>query len=833
LPRLRASFRWWNGAALGLAAGLLSLAAWITWSERSVALAHAQTNARHLVATLEQHASRAIEAVDFALRLSIERWNNRPPGPLDPEHGRKLLQLTLAGLPQLRAISVFGPDGKRLFSTEASHDVPLDISGQEHFIELRDHPKVPLVIGVPIESHATGEWEIPVARGLRTTDGRFAGAMVAAVDPDYFVQTYSQSEIGRTGTISLVRRDGILLARIPPAIGGEPRILGQPPVDNPLVLQRLGEGEGADWLAPAHGADPDRLISFRVSPSLPIVAVVGLGRDEMLDGWRAQAWRTMLSATALAALIVLFTLQLTREMARSKRAYERLSQAEARLRDAIDVMPGQLMIFDAEDRLIMCNEAVRQLDDPRPNWSSIGYSFDEIMRARLEARSVAEPRRTRRLELRREHHRNPGPPLEVRTPDGRSLRVMERRMADGGTVRLRVDLTELHQLAAQLRQARAEAERISLAKSEMLAAVSHEIRTPLTGIIGFVELLLAAMLPSEHRQQLLHIRSAGQALLELAKEMLDLSKAEAGRSQIDSRDFDLGTLLDECTALIAQSAAVKGIALLRSFEATTPRRVSGDAARLRQVLLNLLGNAVKFTDAGEIAVTVRPAAAADHVEFSVRDTGIGIAAKDMPHLFERFSQLGDPDRHAGGAGLGLAISRALVQLMGGALDVTSEAGRGSQFRFAIPLPACGRGRCSGSPPARILLAEDALVSQELAKSILAAAGHALDIVSDGVAAVEAVRRQRYDLVLMDVQLPHMSGFAAAREIRRSEPSDDRTPIIALTAGLLAEDENAERAAELDGRLEKPYDPAALLALAARYAGQRSGRAPKQAAAVEG
>jgi signal transduction histidine kinase len=668
------------------------------------------------------------------------------------------------------------------------------------------------VIGNPIESGTSGRWEIPVARGLRDSDGRFAGALVAAVDPDYFVQSYSASEIGRSGIVALVRRDGMLLARIPAAAFGQ-----------------------ADWLAPASGADPERLISVRASPSLPIVAMVALGRDEMLAPWRMQAWRTMLSAAALAALIVLFTSRLTREMARSERAYAQLARAEARLRDAIDVLPEQLMIFDAEDRLVICNEAVRRLDDPPPNWSSIGCSFDEILRSRLGARTVSEQRRSRRLELRREHHRNPGPPLEVRTPDGRSLRVTERRTADGGTLLLRVDLTELHKLAGELRRAHAEAERVSIAKSEMLAALSHEIRTPLSGIIGFADLLLASNLAPEHRQQLLHVRSAGQALLDLAKEMLDLSKAAAGRIKIESRDFDLGGLLDECTALIAQSAAAKGIAILCSFDAATPRLVSGDAARLRQVLLNLLGNAVKFTDAGEIAVTVRPAAAADHVAFMVRDTGIGIATEDLPHLFERFSQLGEPERQAGGTGLGLAISRSLVQLMGGTLEVESVAGQGSRFCFTIPLPA--RRSTLPAPttrPARILLAEDAPVSQELARSILAAAGHALDVVSDGTAAVEAARRQRYDLVLMDVQLPLMSGFAAAREIRRSEPPDDRTPIVALTAGPVTEEEDASVAAELDGHLEKPYEPAALLALVARYAGRRAAPAEqKRLAAAPG
>jgi signal transduction histidine kinase len=690
--RRRARSRWWNGAAVGLAAGLLLLAGSVTWSERGTALTHAQTTGRHLAATLEQHASRTIEAVDFALRLSADRWASRPPGPLDPDDGRRLLQFTLMGSPQLRAISLFGADGRRLFSSEASHDVPLDISDHQHFADLRDHPTGAVVIGAPVESVTTGRWEIPVARGLRDADDHFGGALIAAVDPGYFVQSYSPSEIGRAGTIALVRRDGMLLARIPPADGGEPRLLGQPPVASPSIIRRLAKGDQADWAAPARGADPERLISIRASPSLPVVAVVALGRDEMLAPWRIQAWRTMLSAAALAALIVLFTARLTREMARSERAYAQLARAEARLRDAIDVLPEQLMIFDAEDRLVMCNEAVRRRDHPPPNWSSIGCSFEEILRARLEAISSFEQRPRRRLETRLEHHRDPGPPLEIHTPEGRCFRVTERRTAEGGLVLLRVDLTELHKLTAQLRGAKAEAERVSLAKSDMLAAVSHEIRTPLNGIIGFAELLLAAKLAPEHHQKLLHVRSAGQALLALANDMLDLSRAEAGRIRNESRDFDLGTLLDECTSLIARSAAAKGIALLCSFDATTTRLVSGDAARLRQVLLNLLGNAIKFTDAGEIAVTVRPAAAKDHVTFIVRDTGIGITDQDLPLLFERFTQLGDPERHAGGVGLGLAISRSLVELMGGTLEVASAAGRGSQFSVTLPLPAGG-----GSP----------------------------------------------------------------------------------------------------------------------------------------
>lgn len=371
--------------------------------------------------------------------------------------------------------------------------------------------------------------------------------------------------------------------------------------------------------------------------------------------------------------------------------------------------------------------------------------------------------------------------------------------------------------------ARALAEAGSRAKSEFLASMSHEIRTPLNGIIGYADLLLdEGGFGGRVRQYGERIRSAGAALLTVVNDVLDMSKVEAGQVEIARRPFAPATLIDNTLSIVRGLAEAKGLSLGLSIDEALPEWLAGDEDRLRQVLLNLLNNAIKFTPSGQVdlavAVVERQGDAVE-IEFRVSDTGIGIPADKHDRLFRRFSQVDGSYRRAhDGAGLGLSICKSLVELMGGAVQVESAEGEGSTFSFTVRLPRAdapeAAAREPGARPARrprrLLLAEDVPLNQDLARAILESAGHAVDVVPDGAAAVRAVETGVYDLVLMDVQMPVMDGVSASRLIRALDGPASRVPIIALTANVLPQQVAEFRDAGMSGHVGKPFARAELL-----------------------
>ena len=380
------------------------------------------------------------------------------------------------------------------------------------------------------------------------------------------------------------------------------------------------------------------------------------------------------------------------------------------------------------------------------------------------------------------------------------------------------------QQARLLAGAKEVAERADQAKSEFLATMSHEVRTPLNGVLGFANLLLARPeLDGDVRRQIGFIVSSGSVLLTVVNDVLTYASAEAGHLQLDLEPFSPAALADEVAAIMHHAADAKGIALRCEVDVPQPWLV-GDVKRLRQVLHNLVSNAVKFTGDGSVVMSVRcrPAeAGAVGLLVSVADTGIGIAPDKLDRLFQRFSQVdASVNRRFGGTGLGLAISKRLVEAMGGAIGVRSTPGHGSTFWFSMPLQLAASPTTAPAHaalaarvqarPLCILLAEDYEVNREIARAILTGAGHAVDVVADGAAAVQAAAAVRYDLILMDVQMPVMDGMEATRLLRTGSGASRATPVIALTANVLPDQVEAFLAAGMDAHVGKPFDPDVLL-----------------------
>ncbi len=575
----------------------------------------------------------------------------------------------------------------------------------------------------------------------------------------------------------------------------------------------------------------------------------------LLPSWELTVevfWR---SAPAILLIMPLGTLFLGALLLREQRhrdAELHMAESEARYRLLADNVTDMIVVIRADGSITYVSPSVREI---------LGYSPEEFSGPVAAALIHPDDRDAVSLAF---QSLEPGvPPITVlqrvqhRDGDYRWLEASMRPAREAGglfTVVSAVrDVTERKRYEEQLNEARADAEAANRVKSEFLAAMSHEIRTPLNGVIGFADLLLGTDLTPEQRQYVSLQREAGRGLLAIIGDILDYSKIEAGKLELDERAFDLHRLMRDCRDLMSNAASQKGLLLQLALGASVPRFVRGDEARIRQILLNLIGNAVKFTERGSVLLSVgvlsanfgaanfgaangaanagatdrRETAAAPLLRFSVSDTGTGIPLAEQPNLFQRFSQ-GDRSttRRYGGTGLGLIISKQLSELMGGRIGFQSSPGVGSTFWCELLLPVAAEMRAAVDRPApvasqraaRILLAEDVPMNQIVTSSILCKAGHTVEVAEDGLAAVEAVRTGDFDLVLMDMQMPRMDGLQATAAIRRMPDGRRTIPIIALTANALSDQLQRCLDAGMNDHVTKPIERDTLLAAVERWLG---------------
>ncbi|WP_327019759.1 PAS domain S-box protein [Caulobacter sp. Root1455] len=424
--------------------------------------------------------------------------------------------------------------------------------------------------------------------------------------------------------------------------------------------------------------------------------------------------------------------------------------------------------------------------------------------------------------------------LTVRSRDGKQTVVSynattfyDRGRTLQGVFAAARDVTERKRVEAELQQAKAHAESASATKSDFLASMSHEIRTPMNAVMGIADLLAKTTLTPEQDKYVQIFRRSGDNLLNLINDILDLSKVEASQLDLEQTGFSLSDHLEKAIEMVSAKAQEKGLTLTCAIAPGVSNDLVGDPTRLRQVLLNLLGNAIKFTEAGEVALKVErdldgrvPTA----LRFSVSDTGIGIADDKLGRVFERFTQAdSSTTRRFGGSGLGLTISKRLVELMGGRIGVTSVVGQGSVFEFSVPFEVwaaanrpvsapVGHGPEAPLPPLRILMAEDSADNCTIALAYLEDTPYLIDVAETGLIACEMFKAGHYDLLLMDRQMPVMDGLTATRAIRAWEKAHDRqpTPIIALTASALKGDRETCLAAGCTAYLTKPIKQDVLL-----------------------
>ncbi|WP_431258242.1 ATP-binding protein [Roseateles chitinivorans] len=412
------------------------------------------------------------------------------------------------------------------------------------------------------------------------------------------------------------------------------------------------------------------------------------------------------------------------------------------------------------------------------------------------------------------------------------LTVLESRRIEAGTLELLRLRFEQARLAEQRRLALHAAEETSSSKSRFVAVMSHEIRTPLNGIIGMTQLLERGDLSAQQREQVEIVRRSGRHLLTLVNDILDLARIESGKLVVDARPFDLREVAGDVARLLGESARAKGLDFTLTVAPQLPARAMGDASRIQQVLHNLVGNAIKFTDQGQVGLEVSSVLdmrAGTLLRFAVRDTGDGIPADQLERIFAPFEQAdraGAGRARRDGAGLGLTISREIARAMGGDLRCASAPGQGSVFEFTLPLQTCAaeaatpaRAPSPGVPPGplpqlagRVLLVDDNPVNLLVARTMLERCGLRVVPAEHGREALEQLRAQRFDLVLMDCHMPELDGYAATTAWRQEEARRllPRTPVVALTASTVEDDRARCLASGMDGHLVKPFEMDELL-----------------------
>ncbi|MBX3498367.1 MAG: PAS-domain containing protein [Alphaproteobacteria bacterium] len=517
------------------------------------------------------------------------------------------------------------------------------------------------------------------------------------------------------------------------------------------------------------------------------------------------------------------------------------ANARTRLVDAIEALPNGFVLFDAEDRLVLTNQRFLEYYAEIADITVPGVHVREMLTQGAIRGAVSTGSKSVEdwVETRMAMRGNPGAPMETRQPNGRWIVIGERRTREGGLAGIYTDISELKRREAELEQARDEAETANQAKSTFLATMSHEIRTPMNGVLGMMEILERQGIDDEQQSTVETMRESAQALLRIIDDVLDFSKIEAGRLELESTAFSLSGVIEGAMAAVRPQAIDKSLPLSTDIDPGSSDALEGDPVRVRQILLNLVGNAVKFTERGFVRIAASTAPLGDgriRVLLSVADSGIGMDEALLARLFEPFAQAdSSTTRRYGGTGLGLSIVRRLAQLMGGDVSVDSKPGAGTTFRVTLvlraapddsplraiaPLAVRARRTQPAALAGRVLVVDDHPVNRKVLVKQLGLLGIAADTAADGIEALSMWRMAAYAAVLADIHMPRMDGYELAGTIRREEGAAAtearHTPLIAVTANAMRGEEERCLAAGMDAYLAKPVTFERLRAALSRW-----------------
>jgi signal transduction histidine kinase len=797
----------WSVVCL-LALGAAGAAAWLTYHGELETTTISASRVERFVAGAEAALNRTL--IESDLMLADVGALVSSEGLLDGQAAERALGRVVKRHLVVRDLLVIDAEGNVLAAARPSSSrlgTPLPPT----FVRDALAQPVPLMmVSAPLYSLSTSERSLYLAKPFQLSPHQ--RALAVAEVPLPIVSTILLQSLQSQGlAATLERDDGQLLLSVPPSEAHLGQLLARPlPAEalNGTVLDTPGRIEEEPVVLAAR---PLLYRALRITASI--------SRDAAFAGWRRDRLITWSAASAFITLFIAAGAAGHWQLRRMSRARRDVALSKGILDRALASMGDGFLLCDANDHVVVWNERYLEMFPWLQEVIRVGVPFETLVDASartLVPDAADDCARAAWRELRLSQHRSGNATFDMDIGDRQVVHVVERSTPDGGIVGVMRDVSRAER---DLTRAKAAAEASSQAKSQFLAAMSHEIRTPLNGVLGMNSLLLRTELNEEQRAYARTIRSSGKALLTLINDILDLSRVDAGRVDLVIADFDPRRLVQDVATSLATRARETGLAFEVAFEPGLPPALEGDEGRLRQVLFNLIGNAVKFTERGSVRVEVSCRDLDDgfaELITSVTDTGIGIAADALPTLFERFQQADSGiTRKYGGSGLGLAISRRLVELMGGRIDVRTQPGVGSTFTVSVPLrlghallPAADTQiEPAGDLGAglHVLVAEDNDVNQLVVGAMLSQMGHTFDIACNGHEAVAQVASVHYDVVLMDVQMPDLDGISATRRIRALPTSACQVPIIAVTANAMVEDRQACIEAGMDDHVFKPID----------------------------
>ncbi|NYE60938.1 PAS domain S-box-containing protein [Duganella sp. 1224] len=825
--------------------------------------AAAEETSHNLAVSLENYLHGHFQEAELALRRADQEFRDRhAAGRFDDAGFSAYLRSLKERLPHAQAIRGADAAGRVVYGEQIDLRRPQDLTVREFYARVVAAPG--LVFGLPVQSRISGDWVLPLVHPLRRPDGGFGGSAYVLMSSARLDTAFAALNIGAHGRIVLIDRDKRLLHRYPESADLP---LGGAIQASAATEALLASGRpGASYLVVSAGDGRQRELSVERVGAYPVYVVVGLASEDFLAPWYKEVRNASLALVLLLGLAlallrgVRFGLneqfRALTALGESDQALQqslaRLTASEARWRSLTEGLPQ--MVWTATPAL--------RIDFMSHHWAS----FSGLPAAQLLAggdwSSVIHPDDLPALTAAWQRARAAGDQFRcdcrLRRHDG-VWRVFDnhalpQRDAAGAIVSWvgsSTDSTELRAAHAALLQAKEAADQAGRAKSEFVANMSHEIRSPMNAVLGMLQLLRQTPLSGRQHDYVAKAQAAAGALLGLLNDVLDFSKVEAGKLALDPHPFRLDKLWRDLAVILSANVGDKDVELLFRIDPALPAVVVGDALRLQQVLLNLAGNALKFTARGEVVLSaqlVSRGAQRLSIAFAIRDTGIGIAPEQCAHIFDGFSQAeASTARRYGGTGLGLAISQRLVRLMGGTLRVVSEVGQGSVFDFAVEFEVAAAGAepepaaaAAVAPAARALprdlaclVVDDNPVARTVLREMAASFGWQVEVAADGQSALELLAARAacprpFDVVLIDWRMPGLDGWETSRRIRQLAPAG-RTPLIVMVTAhdreLLAQRQQ-DVAPVLDGLVVKPVTASMLFdAVAEARLGRRPASPP--------
>ena len=740
--------------------------------------------------------------------------------------------------PRKSVISINSTAGRIIFSTLPLNGRAVSVTDLDHFKYFSSHPNDEVYIEPTRKGVLTQRYQFRIIRPI-LSDGNFDGEILMMMSPDYFERYFAQLNLGTNSSLSIVTLDRKLIARYPEA----PDELFGKPLEHLSLWHELDRSPSGVYRVESSIDGIMRTYIYQKLKGYPVVIALGIADRDIDAGLRTTLNNAIGQSVIFALAAIVFgvlILVILRSNTRLLQTQAQLIESRERLEFATEGADIGVWDFDPATHADYWNEPMCRLYGLPKGSTGPGYhgwrSFlhpDDAERAHNDVAAALRGEKPFDSEFRIvlgdgtvRHVRSCG--QVIRDATGRACRMLG----------ISYDLSDMKKIEADLREASEAAQQANRAKSIFLANMSHEVRTPITSVTSVIDLIRQTYLTDEQQGYVKTLSHSMESILTIINDILDFSKIEAGRLDIETVDFDLRAAVHNVYELYQGAGSAKAVTLVLEGIESLPVAAAGDPMRLRQILHNLISNAIKFTEHGTVTIRTAIEAATGPrfiLSIDICDSGIGMSPGQIERIFEPFSQAdASTTRKFGGTGLGLAIVKRLVQLMGGTIEVTSTPAVGSCFRVRLPLETLPPERqlaahpVGGKPsapirlaPLRLLLAEDNLVNQRLIKAMLGKLGHLVSVAANGKEAVAEVANGDFDAVLMDMQMPEMDGEQATAIIRAMPAPRSRVPIIALTADVMVEHRERYLKAGVNDLVAKPIDWDTLTLALAQATGNKS------------